>query len=172
MIEHDSQVRNLVHQSNHGREHRRGLIRRVEPQAQIGKRLDVGDEIFLHHIRREVPSPQIAPANAAKDRVAMKTLKVLAEVGLAGLEISHLCDNQRFIRGDIEHPLIVLEPRTALHLNHAHDSQALGKLAIAVRQRGAVEDFVVLIVFLRPRNALRAGGVEEVDVRVDDGEWR
>src|SRR5262249_18321413 len=99
----------------------------------------------------------------------MEAIDLPPERNVAGVEIADRAGDDLVPRGQIEHPLVVLEPRTALHFDWGDDGESRGQCAIARRQRGFVEGCVLL---RRPRHTLRACRVEQVNMRVDDALWR
>jgi hypothetical protein len=99
----------------------------------------------------------------------MESLQLLAEVRFLGLQVPHRSHNHRRFGGDVQHPLVILEPWTGFHLNGAHNSLTLGHLQVSLRQGRLVE---LCIVLGRPRDTLRAPRVEKVDVGIDDGYGR
>ena len=95
----------------------------------------------------------------------MKLYQTRAEIRLAGIEISDGPNNQRVLRGNIQHPLVIFEPGTAFHHNCPHNPEPSRDLSIPAGQRRAVKNPVVL---WGPRHALRPSRVEQMDVRVNN----
>src|ERR1700724_3375017 len=94
---------------------------------------------------------------------------MLREGGASRIEVSYEGDDERVIRSQIEHPLVVFEQRIGFDDNRAGDAQALrsggeiGGQSAPIKQR---------IVLGRPRNALRTGGIVKMDVGIDDAAGR
>src|SRR5262249_11121303 len=101
--------------------------------------------------------------------VAVKAVEILPELRLAGFQVAHGPNHDRVFGQDVENPLVVLQPGAGLHLDSPDHSQRRRDLPVAVGQGSLVEDRIVL---RRPGHALRARGVEQVDVRVDDRKRR
>src|SRR5437763_435648 len=91
----------------------------------------------------------------------MKAFEMLPEVRPAWLQVTDHTDDDRVLCGNVQNPLVVLDPGAAFDYNRSNDAESLGDPAIALRQRRPVQDGVV---FGGPGNALRTCRVEEVYV--------
>src|SRR5437899_11208145 len=103
-------------------------------QTRIRWRPMVGVKVRFGLLRDKVPFPPIAVADPAKERVAMEAFQLPAEIRLARLEVANRANNNRVLCGDVQDPLIILEPRTALDLNRADDAEPLRNAAIPIGQ--------------------------------------
>ena len=111
---------------------------------------------------RLVPNPD---AEAAKDRIRREAFQLRRKFRPSRFDIAHQA-NQRFVAGrEVEHPLVVFEPRAGFDHHRAGDAEGLGELAEFLRQHGPVQDRVIL---RWPRHTLRSRGIVEVRVCVDD----
>ena len=104
-----------------------------------------------------------------KSGLLVEAVELLAEAGVGGLEMADRADDDGVVLGDVEDPLRVFDERAGFDLDRAADAERLGEGAVARRQRGLVQRRVV---FGRPRHAAGTGGVEEMNVRVDDRDRR
>ena len=82
---------------------------------------------------RDVASPEVSVADAAKQRVLVVALEVLGELGLVRFEFADHADDDRIVLRDLEHPQVVLDPRARLDLDRADDAQRNRELPIALR---------------------------------------
>ena len=169
MVNHDAQTRNAVRDTHDVRDQRRRGIRGIEDEAGVREKLQAGNEVRMREFRADIAAPQVSTANAEKQRVTVEFIQITAEILLAGLKVADGSNDDLVFGGDIEDPLIIGEPWAAFDLNSADYSEAFRDAAISGGQRRMIEDRVV---FWRPRDALRARRVEQVNMCVDDGNWR
>src|SRR5258706_254909 len=92
---------------------------------------------------------------------------MLAKSRLSGKQIADLSHHNRLFGGHIQNPVIVFHPRTALGLDHAHHAEGFCNSAVVRRREGAIK---ACLLRARPWHALRARGVIQMYVRVDNGD--
>src|ERR1035437_3306555 len=92
---------------------------------------------------------------------------MLAKIRLPGKQIADLPHNNRLFGGHIQNPVIVFQPRTALGLDHAYHAEGFCNSAVVRRQEGAIN---ACLLRARPGHSLRARGVIQMYVRVDNGD--
>src|SRR4029077_14454930 len=104
-------------------------------EAGLGKSCEPADEVRVRGLLRDVASPEVSVADAAKQRVLVVALEVLGELGLVGLEIAQHADDDRIFLRDLEDPQVVLDPRARLDLDRADDAEWDRELPIPLRVR-------------------------------------
>ena len=161
-------ARHRVADADHRFEQRHARIRRVQHEVRVGEAFEPADEVRVRGLLRDVASPEVAVADAAKQRVLVVALEVLGELGLVGLEIADHADDERILLRDLEDPQVVLDPRARLDLDGADHAQRDRELPIAFRVGSDAWHARRTGV----RRALRAIRVVQVNVRVDDGNRR
>src|ERR1700730_2454548 len=92
---------------------------------------------------------------------------MLAKIRLPGKQIADLPHHNRLFGGHIQNPVIVFQPRTALGLDHAYHAEGFCNSAVVRRQEGAIN---AGLLRARPWHTLRARGVIQMYVRVDNGD--
>src|SRR6266571_5018500 len=92
---------------------------------------------------------------------------MLAKIRLARKQIADLPHHNRLFGGHIQNPIIVFQPRTALGFDHAYHAERFCNSAVVRRQEGAIN---ACLVRARPWHTLRARGVVQMYVRVDNGD--
>ena len=115
----------------------------------------------------DVAPPQIPVADPAEERVLVVPLEELRKLRLVRLQIPDDANHDRVSLRDLEHPQVVFDPRARLDLDCADDTERDRETAIAVGVGGDGSG-----ARRRPRTAvrcaLRTGGIEQVNVGVDD----
>src|ERR1035438_4550869 len=91
---------------------------------------------------------------------------MLAKLRLPGKQIADLPHHNRLFGGYIQNPVIVFQPGTALGLDHAYHAERFCNSAVVRRQEGAIN---ACLLRARPWHTLRARGVIQMHVRVDNG---
>ena len=160
--------RHRVADADHRLEQRHARIRRVQHEVGLGESFEAADEVRVRGLLRDVASPEVSVADAAKQRVLVVALEVLGELGLVRLEIADHADDDRILLRDLEDPQVVLDPRARLDLDRADDAERDRELPIAFRVGCDAWHAGRTGV----RRALRAIRVEQVNVRVDDRDRR
>src|SRR5579872_952644 len=166
MINDHPQVGNQVGEPDDGCQQLHVGIGRVQFQVSFGKSFQAGNEFRFREFLAQVPAPQVSVANAAKQWITVKAFQLLVEIRLPRFQVSDGSDDDGIFGRNVQYPLIILQPRAALHLNRAHHSQTFRELAIALRQRRPVKDRVILG---RPGNTLWAPRIEQMNMGVDNG---
>src|ERR1700674_5968013 len=92
---------------------------------------------------------------------------MLAKIRLPRKQIADLPHHNRLFGGHIQNPVIVFQPRTALGLDHAYHAEGFCNSAVVRRQEGAIN---ACLLRARPWHTLRARGVIQMYVRVDNGD--
>ena len=166
MIEDHTQRRHTIGGPDDRLQQREARVGGVHHEIGVRKPLQAGDERRRFDLRRDVAAPQVAAADAAEQPVLAIAIEILGKLRLLGFEVADHADDDRVALGDVEHPQVVFDPRAGFHLDRADDAQRPGQRAIPRRRRGDRRTRR-----LRPgvRRSLRAIGIEQVDVRVDDG---
>ena len=133
VIEHDAQGRHRVADADHRLEQRHARIRRVQHEVRLGESFEPADEVRVRGLLRDVASPEVSVADAAKQRVLVVALEVLGELGLVRFEIAHHADDDRIFLRDLEDPQVVLDPRARLDLDGTDHAERDRELPIALR---------------------------------------
>ena len=165
MVEDHAQVGHGVRQPQDVAQDAHAWVGQVERQAARGELLQVGDELAAEHLVAQVAVPQVATADAQKQRIFAEAIEVLREARLARLQVAHRADHQRVLLDRVQHPLVVFEPGAGLDLDGPDDGQVADRLAQPLGQRLLVNQRVRL---RRPGHALGPRGVVQVDVGVDN----
>src|SRR5262245_60167735 len=85
----------------------------------------------------------------------------------ADRQISNEANDERVARGEVEHPLVVFQPRAGFYDHRTRDGLWHWQGAVILGQHRTIEQFVVAGW---PRHALGASWVIEMSVSVDHGE--
>ena len=80
-------------------------------------------ERTVANLVHQVVAPEIAIPDAEKKPVLVITVQVFLELGFAGLKIADHADHDRVLLLNLEHPEVVLDPRTGFDVNGSNDSQ-------------------------------------------------
>ena len=123
--------------------------------TKIAQHRRIGERGFLPHTN----------ADAAKQWIAGEAFQLRRELRATGLYVAHDATNARMILREVEHPLIVVEPRAGFDHHGASDAMRLRELQEFLRINGTVKHS---IAFGWPRHALRTRGIIKVRVRVED----
>ena len=74
-------------------------------------------------------------------------------------------NDPRVVGGQVEEPLVIFEPDTSRRHYGATDAGGFGYCSVVLRQYGPVNGSVL---FIGPRHSLRAMGIVEMGMSVDD----
>src|SRR2546425_18831 len=92
---------------------------------------------------------------------------MFAKIRLPWKQIADLPHHNRLFGRYIQNPVVVFQPRTALGLDHAYHAERFCNSAVVRRQEGAIN---ACLLRARPWHTLRARGVIQMYVRVDNGD--
>jgi hypothetical protein len=108
-------------------------------------------------------------ADAEEEGVGLEAGQLLREDGGAGFETADEAADERVAAGEVEDPGIVFDPGGGFDDDGSGDPEGLGQGGEFGGEDAAMEEGVG---GRRPGDALRAGGVVEVDVGIEDGGGR
>jgi hypothetical protein len=111
--------------------------------------------------------------DTAEERVLVEPFETRPEFGCAGRQVPDGAHHDVVGLSDVQHPLVVLQQWAALNLDGAHDAQPIHDLAVSRGQGRHVHHLVRRVVLAGPWHAPGTLGIEQVNMRIDDGYgWR
>jgi len=165
VVDDDAEVGDSFCNLKDGADETRIGVCTFEDEAGIGQGTKAVEEVRFREVVKQIAIPQIAVADAEEERVFVKTVKLIAEGGVGGIQIADDAEDEWLGPGDIEQPFVVREKRAALDGDASGDSELPGKKLEAWRKSGFVESGTI---GRWPGDTAGPGGIEEVNVRVDD----
>ena len=139
-----------------------GAHQHIELEVAGGQQLHVGHEAAGFYLLEGAAGyPDSPEQGVGREKRSMSDCEPLP----VGIDVPHQADDPGIGGGEVEHPLVVLQPGAGLDDDGSGHPLGDGELAVVLRQHGAVEESVA---GSRPGHSLGAGGVVEVGVGIDD----
>ena len=117
----------------------------VERKIEVGKQTETLQVIWL---------PKSCP-NAPEDGMLTEAVEIFAEVLVVDVKVAHQPQDEGFIVGKVQNPLIIFHPLATFNDKHAVNANWTGLLNATLGESGQVDDF---IIWVRPRRAARTMG--------------
>lgn len=139
MVDDDAQMGHCIADAQRALQQGDVLIGGFQHQIGIGQTPQPIKEGRFARAGGQIVIPQIAVADAAKQRIGVEAGQQFREISVFGAQIADHAQDDRIAGGLIEHPLIVLHQRAGLDHDGADDAQRFGMLRIGGGERaGAV----------------------------------
>jgi hypothetical protein len=133
VIEHDSQIGDLVGEADNSLNQIRLRIRGVQREICGGQIFDAVDELRPVNLGHEVSAPQVSVTNTSKEGILMISAQICTKLRLVWLKIPDGADHDRIFFGDLQNPKIVLYPGAGFGFDCAYDAEGYGYLSVRRR---------------------------------------